>query len=215
LGIASTCSVVDALRNPTRLDRDFLATLLVRHDSGLDVLCSPKEFSFSAVPSRAAADRVFDFLRQQFDYLVIDAGPCNTAIQESLFEMADKLFLVTDLSFPAIRNAHRMTSYLSAKNGLRNLEVVLNRCDAAQGEIVEDHLRKAIGRAPDWKIPHGRDAAAHARNKGVPMVMENSPVSAALGRMAKAACGKPLTVPKPSRFFSFFDAKPRMSHAQV
>ena len=215
LGLTTTCSVVDALRNPTRLDRDFLATLLIRHDSGLDVLSSPKDFSFGPIPNRAASDRVFEFLRQQFDYLVVDAGPCNTAIQEWLFEIADKLYMVTDLSFPAIRNAHRMTSYLSAKNGLRNLEVVLNRCDAAQGEIVEEHLNKAIGRPADWKIPHGRNAAVHARNKGVPMVMENSPVSAALGRMAKAACGKPLTTPKPSRFFSFFDAKPRMSHAQV
>ena len=213
LGLKTSCSVVDALRNPARLDRDFLSTLLLHHSSGLDVLGSPEDFGFGTVPGRAAAEKVFEVLRQEFDYVVVDAGPCNSEIQESLFEMADKLYLVTELSFPAVRNAHRMMSYLSAKSVFRNIEVVLNKFDAPQGEIGEDHLRKAIGRTPDWKIPHGRDAVIQARNKGV--VLEKSPMSSALGQMAKAACGKPLTPGRTGRIFGFLEPKLRMRQAQA
>jgi pilus assembly protein CpaE len=215
LGVTASCSVVDALRNPERLDRDFLSSLLVHHNSGIDVLGSPEDNSFGTVHGRAACEKVFEVLRQEFDYVVVDAGPCNSETQEALFEMADKLYLVTELSFPAVRNAHRMMSYLSAKNVFRNVEVVLNRFDAPQGEIGEEHLRKAIGRTPDWKIPHGHSAAIQARNNGVPLAVENSPIGKALGRMAKAACGKPQTPEKSGRIFGFFEPKLRMRHAQV
>jgi pilus assembly protein CpaE len=215
LGVTASCSVVDALRNPERLDRDFLSSLLVHHNSGIDVLGSPEDNSFGTVPGRAACEKVFEVLRQEFDYVVVDAGPCNSELQESLLEMADKLYLVTELSFPAVRNAHRMMSYLSAKNVFRNLEVVLNRFDASQGEIGEDHLRKAIGRTPDWKIPHGHSAAIQARNNGVPLAVENSPIGKALGRMARAACGKPQIPEKSGRIFGFLEPKLRMRHAQV
>ena len=213
LGLTASCSVVDALRNPNRLDRDFLSSLLMRHTSGVDVLGSPEDYSFGSAPGRAAAEKVFGFLRQEFDYVVVDAGPCNGAVQESLFEMADKLYLVTELSFPAVRNAHRMMSYFSAKSVFRNLEVVLNRFDAPQGEIGEDHLRKAIGRTPDWKVPCGGTAVMQARNKGI--VPEKSPINAALGQMAKGACGKPLTPQKTSRIFGFLEPKLRVRHAQA
>jgi len=213
LGLTTSCSVVDALKNPARFDRDFLSSLLVHHNSGLEVLGAPEDYSFGVVPERAAADKVFQVLLQEFDYVVVDAGNCNGAMQESLFELADKLYLVTELSFPSVRNANRMMAYLSTRNGYRNLEVIINRFDTPQGEIGEAHLRKAIGRAADWKIPHGRAAATHARNVGVPLAMESSPVTAALARMAKAACGKPQTVDKPSRLFGFLD--PRNHHAEV
>jgi pilus assembly protein CpaE len=213
LGLTASRSVVDALRNPARLDRDFLSSLLMHHTSGVDVLGSPEHDSFATVPGRAACEKVFEVLRQEFDYVVVDAGPCNGEIQELLLEMADKLYLVTELSFPAVRNAHRMMSYLSAKSVFRNLEVVLNRFDAPQGEIGEDHLRKAIGRTPDWKIPHDRTAATQARDKGV--VVEKSPISAALGQMAKGACGKPLTPARSGRIFGFLEPKLRMRHAQA
>jgi pilus assembly protein CpaE len=215
LGLTASCSVVDALKNPDRFDLQFLSSLLVHHNSGLDVLGSPEDYSVGIVPDRAAADKVFQVLLGEFDYVVVDSGTSSGEIQESLFGRADKLYLVTELSFPAVRNAHRMMSYFSVRNGYPNLEVVLNRFDEPHGEISEDHLRKAVGRPADWKIPHGRAAAVNARNTGVPLAMENSPVAAALTRMAKAACGKPLTIGKPSRLFGFLDPKARPHHSEI
>jgi pilus assembly protein CpaE len=210
LGVKATCSVADALRNPSRLDRDFLSNLLVRHKSGLDVLSAPDEFSSYTFKSDEGADKLFEVLGEEFDYVVVDSGTCGGRVQQSLFEKADKLYLVLELSFPALRNANRMISHLTGRDGIRNLEVVLNKFDSPAGDIDEARAIKAIGRPIDWRIPDGRQAAWKARDTGVPLAMEKSPVPVALAQMAKAACGKPLGEEKSSGLLHFFDFRAMM-----
>ena len=71
---------------PTRLDREFLSTSPVRHSSGLSVLASPEEYSFFHFPVDEGADRLFRILREEFDYVVVDAGTCHGHMQESSLE---------------------------------------------------------------------------------------------------------------------------------
>ncbi len=60
-GLTATFSVVDALRNASRLDSDFLATLLIRHSSGLAVLGSPEEYTFFDSPPDGAPANCSEF----------------------------------------------------------------------------------------------------------------------------------------------------------
>jgi pilus assembly protein CpaE len=85
-----TFSVVDAFANAARLDRDLMATLLIHHSCGLAVLASPEEYNFH-VPAGEGGDKVFRILREEFDFVVVDAGTCRGQIQQALFETADKL----------------------------------------------------------------------------------------------------------------------------
>jgi Flp pilus assembly CpaE family ATPase len=55
LGMTATFSVVDALANAARLDREFLATLLIRHSSGLAVLGSPESTTSFTWPTTKAS----------------------------------------------------------------------------------------------------------------------------------------------------------------
>ena len=128
--------------------------------------------------------------------MVVDAGTCHSHVQESVFEVADTLYLVTEMTFPALRNAHRMISFLSARDKSRRLEVVLNRFNSRHGSIDEKSATKALGRPINWRIPNGYAAARAAQDSGVPLAMENSPITRALVQMAKAACGKPLSTEK-------------------
>jgi len=209
LGLTAGCSVSDAMRNPARLDREFLSSLLMRHSSGLAVLGAPETFSHCVFPADEGAGKLFRILREEFDHVVVDSGTCHGHAQEALFEKADRLYLVTELSFPSLRNANRMISFLSARDGDRRLEVILNRFDSRHPGIDEEHARKAMGRAIDWKIPSDETAARHARDKGVPLALSNCPLGQPLVQMAKAACGKPIVAGKRkmSDAFGFFGAK--------
>jgi len=208
LGLTATFSVVDALMNASRLDRDFLSTLLIRHSSGLAVLASPENYTFFHSPVDEGADKLFRILREEFDYVVVDTGTCHGHIQQTLFEMADKLYLIAEMTFPALRNARRLTSYLSTMDGSRQLEVVLNRFNSRHGEIDENSATKALGRPVNWRVPNGDAVARAAEDSGVPLAMKDSPITRALVQMAKAACGKPLTPSKKAaKGFSFFGSR--------
>jgi Flp pilus assembly CpaE family ATPase len=208
LGLTASFSIVDALRNIDRLDKDFLSNLLIRHSSGLAVLASPEEYSFFHLSAREGATRLLRILREEFDYVVVDAGACHGYLQEALFEMADKLYLITELTLPALRNAHRLISYLSAGDGSRRLEVVVNRFNSRHGDIDEKSATKAMGRRINWRIPNAYAAARSAQDNGVPLAMESSPITKALIQMARAACGKPAEAAKKSGSgFSFFGSK--------
>lgn len=208
LGMTATFSVVDALRNLDRLDWDFLSTLLIRHRSGLSVLAAPEEYSFFQLPDFEGAARLFRILREHFDYVVVDAGTNHGNLQETLFELADTLYLITELTLPSLRNSHRMISWLSSCNAHAKLEVVLNRYNSRHGDIDEASAVKALGRPVNWRVPNGYAAARSAQDNGVPLALESSPITKALVQMAKAACGKPLNPEKkPGRGFSFFGSK--------
>jgi pilus assembly protein CpaE len=208
LGLTATFSVVDALRNIDRLDREFLATLLIRHSSGLSVLASPEDYSFFQLSTHESVTRLFRVLREEFDYVVVDAGACQGHFQEALFEMADRVYIVTELTLPALRNAHRLISYLSAGDGSRRTDVVVNRFNSRNGDIDEASAVKAIGRPIGWRIPNAYAAARAAQDNGVPLAMQNSPITKALVQMARVACGKlARTEKKAGGAFSFFGSK--------
>ena len=196
LGITTTFSVVDALASAARLDREFLATLLIRHSSGLAVLGSPENYDFFHQADDKSVKKLFRILREEFDYVVVDSGSCHGDTQETLFGIADTLYLVTEMTFASLRNAHRLISFLSARDGCRHMKVVANRFNARYGNIDKDSATKALTRPVEWKIPNAYAAVRAAEDSGIPIAMSDSPYARAISQMASAACGKPLTEAK-------------------
>jgi pilus assembly protein CpaE len=208
LGLQGGFSVVDALLNPVRLDKDFLSSLLLKHSSGLSVLASPEDFNYFSSPRGDGAARLFRILRQEFDYVVVDVGTSHGDIQEVIFDMAEKIYVVVGMTFPSLRNGHRLISFLFARSMNRQLEVVLNRFNSRHGGIDEQSATKALGRPISWRIPNAYEAARAAEDSGVPLALTDSPVTRAFAQMARAACGKPLDAgTKSGGMFSFFNSK--------
>ncbi len=205
LGMTTTFSVVDALASAARLDREFLATLLIRHDSGLAVLGSPESYDFFHLADDKSVRKLMRILREEFDYVVVDSGSCHGDTQETLLGMADTLYLVTEMTFASLRNAHRLISFLSARDGCRHLKVVSNRFNARYNNIDGNSATKALTRPVDWKIPNAYAAVRAAQDNGIPIAMNDSPYTRAIAQMARAACGKPLTAAKKaSQGFNLF-----------
>jgi len=204
-GMTATFSVMDALTNAPRLDREFLATLLIRHVSGLAVLAAPEDFNFFHPVADDAVNKLFRILREEFDYVVVDCGTCQGEIQETLFGMADTLYLVTEMTFASLRNAHRLISYLSARDGTRHLQVVANRFNSRYGKIDENSATKALTQPVSWRLLNANAAVRAAQDSGVPLATEDSAATRVFTQMARAACGKSLLGTKNvSQGFNFF-----------
>jgi len=193
LGIAPRFSITDAVENSARLDADFLSTLLMEHASGLMVLASSDVYGMHRYRVQDT-EKLLRILREQFAFVVVDAGPCSGNTPDILFEMADVIYLVTEVNLPALRNARRLISWLAGKDlggkETRGLEVVLNRFNSRKVEIDEESTTKVLARPVDWKIPNDYVAVRVAQNLGTPLVMQDTPISRVVWQMAKKACGK-------------------------
>ncbi len=189
LGMVTEYSTFNALENSNRLDASFLSTLLARHTSGLSVLAAPGEFTPSE-PNLDAIDRLIAVARQNFDYVVVDAGTRVDLRDAKFFDESAILYLITQVGVTELRNANRMIGQFFASRGPK-LQVVLNRY-TPQALLFEDkQIEKALTRPIDWKIPDDYATARRTQNTAIPIAMEDSSISRAIRRMARRASGLP------------------------
>ncbi|GGA61300.1 pilus assembly protein CpaE [Edaphobacter acidisoli] len=200
LGITSQFSTVNALQNISRLDSHFLSTMLAKHSSGLSVLSAPDQYTPINASDEAIA-KLLTVARQDFDYVVVDAGS-STRINKSLLEGATTVYFIAQVSISELRNANRMISEVFAPLGPR-LEIVLNRYAPSSVGIDEENITKALTRPVTWKIPSDYRAVQRAQNTATPLAQGESPVAEIIRQMARTACGLP-AVPDKKRKFSLF-----------
>jgi pilus assembly protein CpaE len=203
LGIKAEHSIASAFQNADRLDSHLLSTLLVRHESGLRVLTAPIELEPTYV-SVEAIDKLLKVARQDFDYVVVDAGSKLDIQRKHLFDDSTTIYLVTQAGIPELRNAHRLISQLGAA-GSPKVEVVLNRYDARSMGIDEDHITKAMNRPADWKIPNDYAAVRRMQNTATPLSEESAQIYRVIGQMTRSVCGGP-PVQEKKKGFSLFRA---------
>lgn len=201
LGITAQFSTIDAIQNISRLDSNFLSRLLSKHSSGLSVLSAPDRYSPVTV-SDEALDRLLTVARQDFDFVVIDAGTSVGSTYVTLLEAATTVYLITQVSVSELRNSNRLVSEFFASRSTK-LQIVLNRFTPRSLVIDEESITKALTLPVAWKVPSDYPAARHAQNSATPLVLGDSPIGDVIRQMARTACGLPATAEKRKRFGLF------------
>ncbi len=207
LGITAEYSTMNALQNSTRLDSSFFSRLLAKHSSGLFVLASPGKVTDTTY-AKEDMDKMLEVARQEFDYVVVDAGCRLDLTTTPLFGKASTVYLVTQVGVPELRNSNVLiTEFFSS--GVPELEIVLNRYMPRSMGIDEEHITKALTRPAQWRIPCDYATTRRMQNLATPLAMEDTPISRAIRDMARAVCGlepegEKKSPDKKKRFVSLF-----------
>jgi pilus assembly protein CpaE len=201
LGISPQYSTANALQDFNRLDYNFLSRLITRHSSGLSVLAAPDRYTEVEV-STEAVEKLVAVAQQNFDYVIVDAGSRFGATGRSLFVDGATVYLVTQVGISDLRNSNRLISNLLKTSGA-NVEVVLNRFTPHSLLIDEESITRALTMPAQWKIPSDYAAARTAQNTATPLALKDTPISRAIGQMARMACGLPPDSEKKRRFGLF------------
>jgi pilus assembly protein CpaE len=202
LGLSPEFSTADALQNEPRLDSELVSKLLVRHRSGLQVLAAPDEHN-TFFPTTSAVMKLVNILRGDFAWVVVDAGARYSGYGQSLFEDADKVYLVTQVSVVELRNSNRVIGAQFRNETGRKLEVVLNRYAPRIGQIDEESIVKALTVSPKWRIPSDFYAVQRAQNAAHALAEKDGSITRVLTVMAQAACGKATEDGRKKRFGLF------------
>ena len=187
LGMIAEFSTLNALQNADRLDASLLSSILARHSSGLFVLAAPSEFPKTDPPVEAI-DKLLTVARQNFDYVVVDAGTRLDLKHTALLDEPSIVYLVTQVGVSELRNANRLISRFFSNRG-RNLQIVLNRYTPHALLFDERHIARALTRPAHWRIPDDFASARRTQTTATPLVLDDSPISTVLRRMARTACG--------------------------
>jgi pilus assembly protein CpaE len=202
LGLAAPLSAADALMNLERLDSHFLSTVMIKHSSGLSVLAAPDHYAPLNV-REDSIEKLVNVARQDFDYVVVDAGAGMGLVGRALLGSATTVYLVLQVSLPELRNANRIVSeFFRSENP--QLEIVLNRFSPRSVEIDEEAINKALTMPAKWRVPSDYAAVRKAQNTASPIVLEGSAISQVIREMAGSAPGRPPAVEAKKKKFSIF-----------
>jgi pilus assembly protein CpaE len=203
----------ELVRNVTRLDSELLHGFTARHASGLEVLSSPDVCGGSRILDSESVTRLIEFLRTEYDYIVVD---CSNTLQEAdlaVIESSDDVYLVATPEIGAIRDLSRYVDNLSRMDTTTDkMHVVINRFSSKYAVRVEQ-IEKAIRLPIAIKLPNSYIDLVRSVNLGEPIAPnKKSEFSLQLINWAASLTGSAISTAAPEAkqksIFAFLTKQP-------
>jgi pilus assembly protein CpaE len=186
----SRCQFQDLVRNVGRLDSELLRGFVARHSSGLDVLSSPDVCGRARPVDQDAIARTLDFLRGEYDYVILDCGRPNAELYQPAIAASSLIYLVATPEVGAIRDLSRYVDTLIPADGSsEKVQVVLNRV-ATPYSIEVSHIERAMKLSIAIQIASSYPELVRASNLGEPILPSaKSEIAGQFTRWANALVG--------------------------
>ncbi len=147
----SSYSILDAIKNLSRLDESLWKALIVEHRPGLSVIPAPAAYSRWDHPDENRLRQVLQFMRTQHDWIVLDLGRSLNSIATAVLDEIDQLFLVSTLEVVALHGLKSIVHGLFEQG--EKLQLVLNRTPKMM-DISTQELEKILGRSLYAALPN-------------------------------------------------------------
>jgi pilus assembly protein CpaE len=186
LGVRPRYSIIDAIDNLHRLDREFLPQLVVKHKSGLEILAGSDHFDRPGAADAGGIEELLRLLARQYEYILVDAGTQINSCSVAALYTADQMFLIANPDVPSVRNAQRLVDRVRQLGACgERVRVVLNRA-AEPFPIPPKQIEGALGHPIHQMFPSDYKTVSTALNSGVPLAMSaNSELAAQFDRFTR------------------------------
>ena len=170
-------------------DAHWVEQSLVRLPSGLAVLAAPQRFAPLESLQPEQVETLIATLKTMFDYVVVDLPRALVGWIEPVLAETDMLYIVMDMTVPAVRASRRLMDFVLADNAQVPIELVVNR--EKKPMMLKEHHREAQ-KALDVTFNHwiGDDpkAAREAVDYGKPVseISSRSDLSKGIAALAKS-----------------------------
>ena len=197
----SQYSILDAVENTHKLDSHFWKALVSTEVPGLDIISAPAMLAHQHAPSPEPLRQVLQFLRSQYDWVILDMGRSLDPLTVNAIEHMDEVFLVTTLEVPAL---HQTKQTVHALAGIgydkRRLRLIVNRVPKRL-DVTADEIEKIVGVAVYAMLPNNYPAL-HECYAGGKLLARGTDLAQHLARLAERIAGIPQE--KPKRWLGIF-----------
>ena len=199
LGVRPRYSLLDAIDNLHRLDREFLRELVTKHKSGLEILAGSDQFDRPGAADGGAIEELFRLLARQYEYILVDAGSQINSCTVAALYTADTIFMVANPDVPSVRNAQRLLDRVRQLGACgERVRVLLNRA-AEPYPIPPKQIEGALGHPIHHTFPSDYKTVSTALNSGVPLALTgNSDIAAQFDHFTRQLLDPDGEVPVPA-----------------
>jgi pilus assembly protein CpaE len=175
LGMQPRFNFVDLIQNFHRMDAGLLASYIERHASGVHLLSAPYHPDRAEAVSEEQIRKILQYLKGQYDYVVIDTSKSFSPATLAAFEQADQVYLVANVDLPSLRNIQRALPLLKrvVGRGADAIRLVVNRYSEAD-EISLKDVQRTIGLDAYWTLANDYEAVMRSINAGKPIVLNGA-----------------------------------------
>jgi pilus assembly protein CpaE len=208
LDLPTASPVQEFIDDPNRLDESLLESMMLRHQTGLQVFTAPRALLPLTAYGPEGIHSLVDVARHRFGNVIIDLPVALAPWTDSVLKAATVIYLVASSSIPS---AHRLVKFFDLLNeeGVRDLPIKLvinrhNRSSNRANDITVAQFEQATARKVDYTIPNDYSLISMSHGQGRPAVRlkPNSPFTVALMDMLGAELGNE-TMKRKKSFFSF------------
>jgi len=162
-------SIVDVVTAPS-IDIDLIQQILVRHDSGVDLLLAPPSPETAELVTQEHMPIILDLLRTAYDYILIDIDKKLDEINLRILDLADVIFVVMTADLSCLKNVRLVLETISNLGYEHDkVRLVLNRSNAFTGINVKN-AEGALKRTIDHQVVNEYRGAISALNSGAPFM---------------------------------------------
>jgi len=175
LDIVPSATILDICRNIHRLDVAFLNSTMASHKTGLNFLAAPPDPEDTDEISSEHIASILELAPRIYDQVIIDCTSMHvTNCTVEAFRRSDKVFIVSDMSMPSIRNTVRLFK-LIRKLGIEpnHIEIIINRY-LKHGPLSLGTIEKNFEKQVFWLAPNDFADIVASINRGVPLVKLNA-----------------------------------------
>ncbi|MBA2555942.1 MAG: AAA family ATPase, partial [Chloroflexi bacterium] len=162
-------SIIDVVSS-SAIDQDVLRSLVVRHDTGIDLMLAPPtpESAELVNQDQHHVAQILGHLRDLYDYVVIDVDKRLDDTTLDVIGLADVLFVVMTADLSCLKNVRLVLETMKQLGvSQEKVQLVLNRSNAFTGinvKAAEGALRRRI----DYQVVNDYRTAISALNSGAP-----------------------------------------------
>lgn len=162
-------SIVDIVTAPS-MDQDLIRQILVKHDSGVDLLLAPPSPETAELVTPEHLPIILEHLGAMYDYVVIDIDKRMDDVNLGIIEAADTVFVVMTADLSCLKNVRLVLETISHLGyESKKVQLVLNRSNAFTGINVRN-AEGALKRTIDHQILNEYRGAISALNSGAPFM---------------------------------------------
>jgi pilus assembly protein CpaE len=162
-------SIVDIVSAPS-IDTDLIKTVMVKHDSGVDLLLAPPSPETAELVTVDHVPIIGGLLRSMYDYIIIDIDQRLDDLNLHVLDATDTMFVVMTADLSCLKNVRLILETVGHLGWpATRVQLLLNRSNAYTGINVKN-AEGALKRHIDHQIVNEYRGAISALNSGAPFM---------------------------------------------